>query len=189
MDALLLALLGCIAVEMGDKGQQLALALTERYRGREGALLAGALIAAFANAALSAAAGWYLSTLMAANARSLFLALALVFSGFGLLFLAKRPDLLQNWRVGPLLTAMLGLFILGFGDGAQFLLVGIATRTGDPILTGIGGGIGIALASIAVIMLRSPVLPPRALRTVRILSALLFLLVGVIIALNAIGLT
>lgn len=188
MDALLLALLGCLAIEMGDKGQQLTLALAQRYRTSDAALIAGILCAAFANAALSAVAGWYLSMAMAANARSLFLALALLFGGAGLLFAARGPDLLENWGIGPFLTIAAGLFIVGFGDGAQFLLLGIATRTADPILTAIGGGIGIAAAMIPVALLRRPLLSARTFRILRIAAATIFLTSGVVIALTATGL-
>ena len=45
MDALLLALLGCLLGEIGDKSQLLVLALATRY-GRDGAIIAGIIVAA-----------------------------------------------------------------------------------------------------------------------------------------------
>ncbi len=187
MDALLLALLGCLLIETGDKGQQLTLALTRRFS-NDGIVIAGVLTAAFANAALSAAAGWYVSKLIGPDPRALFLGLALLFAGVGLLFIPKPPDALEGWRVGPFLTAFLGLFILGFGDGAQFLLAGVAGRTADPLLTAIGGGIGIAVAYIPVIMLRRPIFSGAGLNAVRRIAAMLFLIAGFTVALTAVGL-
>src|SRR3546814_14624595 len=82
MDALLIALLGCLLPETGDKGQLLAHALAERFR-RDGAVIAGIVAAALANAALGAAAGAFIAPLLRTDGRPLFLALALVFLAAG----------------------------------------------------------------------------------------------------------
>ncbi|MDI1294358.1 MAG: TMEM165/GDT1 family protein, partial [bacterium] len=146
MAALLIALLGCLLGEIGDKSQLLVLALATRFN-RNGAVIAGIVVAAIANAALSATAGAFLAPMIGADARLLFLALSLLFLGVGMLWPVKVPDPLADWPIGAFLTTMLGLFILGFGDGPQFLILGIATRTGDPVLAAIGGAIGVILAA------------------------------------------
>ncbi|WP_278985663.1 TMEM165/GDT1 family protein, partial [Sphingobium yanoikuyae] len=124
MDALLIALLGCLFGEIGDKGQLLVLALAHRYQ-RDGAIIAGVAVAAIANAALSAAAGAWIGPMLGHDARLLFMALSVLFLGVGLLWPVKMPDTLDDWRIGPFLTTALGVFILGFGDGPQFLILGI----------------------------------------------------------------
>ena len=131
MDALLIALLGCLFGEIGDKGQLLVLALAHRYQ-RDGAIIAGVAVAAIVNAALSAAAGAWIGPMLGHDARLLFMALSLLFLGVGLLWPVKMPDTLDDWRIGPFLTTALGVFILGFGDGPQFLILGIATPHGRP---------------------------------------------------------
>ncbi|PZU64091.1 MAG: hypothetical protein DI554_09075 [Sphingobium sp.] len=164
MDALLIALLGCLFGEIGDKGQLLVLALAHRYQ-RDGAIIAGVAVAAIANAALSAAAGAWIGPMLSHDARLLFMALSLLFLGVGLLWPVKMPDTLDDWRIGPFLTTALGVFILGFGDGPQFLILGIATRTADPALA----AIGVIAASVPVILMRDrflSVLPVRAIRLV-----------------------
>lgn len=187
MDALLSTLIACLCIEMGDRSQLLTLALAIRYR-RDGAVIAGLFAAAFANAALSAAAGWYVSTLIVGNARSLFLALALLFAGVGLLWPVKPPDPLAGWRIGPFLTTALGIFILGFGDGSQFLIAGIAARTADPVMAALGGGIGVFIACLPVVLLRESFFTALPLRIVRRAGAILFLLIGAIMALSAVAL-
>lgn len=187
MDALLLALIGCLLGEIGDKSQLLVLALAARYN-RNGAVMAGIAVAAIANATLSAYAGAWIGPMMGADARLLFLALSVAFLGAGLLWPVKTPDTLTGWPTGAFLTTALGLFILGFGDGPQFLILGIATRTGDPLLAGVGGAIGVMAALMPVVLLRDRLLTLLPLRPIRIVGGALLLLTGGIMALSALAL-
>jgi putative Ca2+/H+ antiporter (TMEM165/GDT1 family) len=181
MDALLTALLGCFLAEIGDKNQLLVLALAARF-GRDGAMIAGIFIAAAANAAIAAAAGAFLAPMLGSDARLLFLALALLFLGIGLLWPVKPPDPLVGWPTGPLLTSALGLFILGFGDGSQFLILGIATRTADPILAGIGG------ALVPAVLLRERLLRVVPVRAIRYGGAAVTLILAAALAISALQL-
>ncbi|MDF0545675.1 TMEM165/GDT1 family protein [Sphingobium sp. H39-3-25] len=184
MDALLLALLGCLACELGDRSQLLNLALATRFR-HHGALLAGLAIAAAANAAFSAIAGGLLATLISPDARLLFLGLALLFAGIAMLTPAKAPDTLSGWRTGPLLTSALGLFILGFGETSQLLVAAIAARTADPVTAGIGGALGAIAAGAPVILMRGRYFMLLPLRAIRRMGAMLFILVAAWLAMEA----
>lgn len=186
MDALLSALLVCLLCEVGGANQQLTLALARRFD-RDSPVIAGIACAAFANAAISAASGWFISTMIAADARSLFLALSLLLAGAGILVAAKRPNDLHGWRTGAFTTVVLGLFILGFADGAQFVILGIATRTADPVMTTIGGGLGVFVACLPIALLRQSV-PPRLSMIVRRVGGCVLLLIGTALALSAIKL-
>ena len=181
MDALLTALLGCLLGEIGDKSQLLVLALATRYD-RNGAVIAGIVAAAIANAAISAFAGAWIGPMLGADARLLFLALATLFLG------VSPPDTLDGWPTGPFLTTALGLFILGFGDGPQFLILGIATRTAEPWLAGIGGAIGVIVALVPVVLLRAQLLTILPVRAIRWSGAGMLLLIGAGLALAATGL-
>ena len=187
MDALLLALLGCLLGEIGDKSQLLVLALATRYN-RDGAVIAGIAVAAIANAAVSASAGAWIAPMLGADARLLFLALSVLFLGVGLFWRASPPDPLAGWRTGPFLTTAIGLFILGFGDGPQFLILGIATRTADPLLAGIGGAIGVMAALIPVVAARGALLAALPLRAIRWTGGAVLLATGAGLALSATGL-
>ena len=186
MDALLTALLGCLLGEIGDKGQLLTLALAARFR-RAGPIIAGIAIAAIANAAISAAAGALIAPMLGASARLLFLAIALLLLGLGMLWPVKAPDPLANWPIGPLLTTALGLFILGFGDGSQFLILGLATRTADPLMAATGGAIGIVAALVPVALLREQLLQALPLRTIRLAGGMLMLVITLFLAVSAFG--
>ena len=187
MDALLTALLGCLLGEIGDKSQLLVLALATRYD-RNGAVIAGIVAAAIANAAISAFAGAWIGPMLGADARLLFLALATLFLGVGLMWRVSPPDTLDGWPTGPFLTTALGLFILGFGDGPQFLILGIPTRTAEPWLAGIGGAIGVIVALMPVVLLRAQLLTILPVRAIRWSGAGMLLLIGAGLALAATGL-
>ncbi|NWK95007.1 hypothetical protein DM806_04835 [Sphingobium lactosutens] len=184
MDALLIALLGCLLGEMGDKSQLLVLALATRYD-RNGAVIAGIIVAATANAAISAFAGAWIGPMLGADARLLFMALSILFLGAGLFWRVGKPDPLEGWRTGAFLTTALGLFILGFGDGPQFLILGIATRTADPILAGIGGAIGMIAALVPIAVARHQLLAVLPLRAIRWAGGVILLVTGAIMALSA----
>ncbi|WP_030540780.1 TMEM165/GDT1 family protein [Sphingobium sp. DC-2] len=188
MDALLTALLGCLLGGIGDKSQLLALMLSARFRS-DGAVIAGAALAVAANATLAAFAGALIGPMLGSQARLLFLALALLMLGGGMLWPVKQPDPLADWPTGPFLTSALGLFILGFGDGPQFLILGIAARTADPVLAGLGGALGMMAALIPAILLRDQLTRAIPLRAIRIGGAAIFLASGLGAAVSALGLT
>lgn len=187
MDALLTALLGCLLGEMGDKSQLLVAALAARYD-RNGAVIAGVVAAALANAALSAFAGAWIGPMLGSDARLLFLALSILFLGAGLLWRVSPPDMLAGWPTGPFLTTALGLFILQFGDGPQFLILGTATRSAQPVLAGIGGTIGILAALVPAVLLRDRLFALLPTRPIRLSGGAILLLTGATLALSATGL-
>ncbi|MBB3983608.1 putative Ca2+/H+ antiporter (TMEM165/GDT1 family) [Sphingobium fontiphilum] len=188
MDALLTALLGCLLGEIGDKSQLLLIALAMRFN-RNGVMIAAIAVAAIANAALSAAAGAFIAPMLATNARILFLALALIFLGGGLLMRVRQPDMLEGWRLGAFLTSALGLFILGFGDGPQFLILGVATRTGEPMLAALGGAIGVIAAQTTAVLMRERLLAVLPIRAIRLGGGALVLAAGFMVGATALSLT
>ncbi len=187
MDALLTTLLGCFLAEIGDRNQLLVMALAARF-GRDGAIIAGVLVAVVANATIAAAAGAFLAPMLGADARLLFLALALLFLGLGLLWRVKEPDPLDQWPTGPFLTSALGLFILGFGDGSQFLILGVATRTADPVLAATGGAIGVMAALVPAVLLRDRLLHVLPVRAIRYGGGALTLILAATLAVTALRL-
>ena len=153
MDALLLALLGCALVEVGGPASLLAARLAARLT--PGApLLCGLLLATATNAALAAAAGWFVAGLLGGQARLLFLALALLVGGVSMLLPVRQPDSLDGWRTGAFLTGLLGFLILGFGDSASFLILGIVAKTGNPVLAASGGTAGVLIAVAPALLVR-----------------------------------
>lgn len=187
MDGLLLALIACMAGEMGDRSQRLAAVLGERYR-HGLAVAAGLILATAANSTISAYLGNMLVHMMGDSARLLFMALAFLAGGTTMWLPISQPDPLSGWRLGSFLTSFLGLFILGFGEGVQFLIAGITVARGDPVLTAIGGTLGICAACLPAMVAGSPLLDRLPLKLLRRSAACIFLLIGGGMAIRALGL-
>ncbi|MBB6124946.1 TMEM165/GDT1 family protein [Sphingobium subterraneum] len=187
MDTLLLTLLACLWGETGDRSQMLTAAFARRWPGRLTVIL-GLVVAAAANAALSAWAGSFIATSIGVGARGLFLALALLAASVAMLMPVKTPDLLVRWRVGAFGTSALGLFILGFGESAQFLIAGMATARAEPSWAAVGGATGVILACLLPLICGPDIFSRLPLRMVRRTGAAIFFLIGSAMALAALGL-
>lgn len=188
MDGLLLALIACMAGELGDRSQLLSHVLAQRYR--NGLWVAAGLgLAVTANSAISAYVGTLLGHQMNDDARHLFMALGFFAGGLTMWWPLRAPDMLSNWRLGAFGTSFLGLFILGFGESAQFLIAGIAVARGDPALTAVGGALGIFAACLPGIMVGQAFFSHVPLRLLRRVAGCLFLIIGGTIAVQSLGLT
>lgn len=183
MGALLPAFVAALLAEFGDKTQLLVLMLAAHF-GRRRPVLAGIALAAAANGVISAAGGELIAGLITPEARALMLALALLFAGAGALLPVKPPTSVAGWRLGAFASSFGAFLILEFGDKTQFLTAAIAARYGAPILTAIGATAGVVIAS-ALALLLGDALPRARLRTG---AAALFLVIGVAVAIGALGL-
>lgn len=181
-----MALVGCLLGEMGDKGQMLASTLAQRFQ-RNRAIIAGIILAVVVNAVVAACAGAFIAPMLGHHARLLFLALAILFLSAGMIWPVRKPDMLDGWPTGPFLTTALGIFILGFGEGTQFLILGLVTRTADPALAALGGAIGTAAALIPAVLLpdRFAGLPLMAIRRG---GGAIMLLISLVLGVQALGL-
>jgi putative Ca2+/H+ antiporter (TMEM165/GDT1 family) len=186
VDALMAALVAAALAQVGDRTAWLAAILADRYRPVP--VIAMAALAMLAASGLATFAGTLLAPMLAPNAKQLMLALALLLQGGGAFFPAKAPERLDRWRIGALATSVLGLFILAFGDGVQFIVVTLAARSPVPALAAVGTTIG-SLAVIAPAALMGEAgwtaLP---LKPVRIGIGCLFVLAGLFLALGALDL-
>ena len=141
------ALVAAALAQVGDKPALLAAILADRYKA-PGVVLAAALLALAGASAIAAAGGALLAPQLTPEARQLLLALALMLQGAGAFWTGKPPERLTGWRLGAFGTALLGLFILVFGDGVMFVVVALAARSDAAAFAAIGATIG-GLAVIA----------------------------------------
>lgn len=187
MDALMTALVAAALASIGDKPAWLAAVLADRYR-RPWLVIVAAALALAAASSLAAAAGAVIGPRFTPEAKLLMLALALILQGGGALGRVKPPERLAGWRIGGFATALLGLFILAFGDGIQFLVATLAARTPLPWLAAVGGAGGaLATVSLAAILGERDWLA-LPLQRLRLGIAVLFLLAGAVLALEALAL-
>ena len=181
------ALVAGALAQAGDRPASLAAVLADRYR-RPGVVIAAAALALIAAGLLASAGGALLASRLTPEAKRLLLALALLLQGAGGLFRPKSLDRLEGWRLPVFATSFLGLFILFFGDGLQFVVLALAAGSTLPYAAAVGATLG-ALAVIAPAAVMGEAgwrgLPQSALR--RTASAL-FLVAGLWTGLAGFGL-
>jgi len=187
MDALMAALVLGAICQAGDKTPWLAAILADRFRA-PGLVIAATAIALAGNYALGVVGALLIAPLMTPEARLLLLALALVLAGLSTTLRSRSPDRLEGWRLGQFGTSALGLAIMIFGDRMQFVVLGLAARSELPWMAAVGGTIGaMAVAAPAALLGERQwlALPQRA---IRIASATLLVVIGIVMGLVAIRL-
>lgn len=188
MDALLTTFLAALLAEVGDKTQLLALALAVRYR-RPVPVLLGLAAAALANNVIAVIGGAIIHDFITLRAISLLVAIALIFAGVaGYIRQEDEADMGSTWKTGPFLTTAACFFLLEFGDKTQFLTLALSAQYDAPLLAAAGATAGVIAANAPITFLadRTPAVLP--LKPLRIGIAVLFLLAGFIVAVNALRL-
>ena len=187
MDALMAALVAAALAQVGDRTAWLAAILSDRYR-KPGLVIAMAALALLVASGLAATLGTVIGPKLSPNAQQLMLALALLLQGGGSFFPAKAPERLDRWKIGAIATTALGLFILAFGDGVQFIVLTLAARTPVPALAAIGATIGALVVNVPAILAGEQARRTMPITAARIGIGMLFLLAGLYLALGAIRL-
>ena len=83
---------------------------------------------------------------------------------------------------------MLGLFILAFGDGIQFIVAALALRSAVPILAAVGATIGSLVVIVPAAMMGEAAWRRWPLARLRTGIGLIFVILGVILGLSAVRL-
>ena len=181
------ALVAGALASVGDRPAWLAAILADRLRSATVVAVAAALALALASG-IAATAGAIVAPRMTPEASLLMLALSLLLQGGGALARVRPPERLEGWRIGRFPTAFLGLFILVFGEGLQFVVFALAARSTLPWLAAVGAAAGAAvvLGGAAMVGERDWLALP--LRRVRVAVGALFLLAGAVLALQALAL-
>ena len=180
------ALVAGALAQVGDRPAWLVAILADRYR--PAPVLLAAALALLAAGALAAAAGALLSPQLTPEAKRLLLALALLLQGGGTVFAVKPPERLDRWRLGAFGTAFLGLFILHFGDGLQFITAALAARSSAPWLAAAGATIGaLAVLTPAAVLGERGWTQLPLVRARRVIGAV-FVLIGLVLGLGALRL-
>lgn len=185
MDALLIALLLCGIAEAGGPLPGRFAVLRGRY-GEGSAVFLGMMAGLAANAALSGVAGGLLAPMLTPEARRLFFALALCIAGFPLLLKSRLITAGEGKGVPPFPAVAAMIFIFALGEGPQFLIAGISADRADPWMAGIGGWLGSVAACLAPSS--TGCRAGMQARLWRIAAAILFLVLGFFLAMDALRL-
>ena len=126
MEALVPAFIAALLTQVGERSAMLTAILADRY-GRPLTVAVAAGLAHAGGNALAAIGALWVAPMLNSNAQALLLAIALLFAGLGGLWPVKKPDRLEHWKLGSLLTPFLAIFILvalnAFFVASEFALV------------------------------------------------------------------
>jgi putative Ca2+/H+ antiporter (TMEM165/GDT1 family) len=187
LEALLPAFVAAFLAEWGDKTQLVVVALALRF-GRPGSILVGVALGAVVGGLLAGFGGGLVHDAVTLRALSLLLGLALLFAGASAFFARKVPAFAAHLPGPPVVAAALGVFLAEFGDRTQFVTFALAARYDSILLAAFGAAAGILAAGVPVAVLGPRLAQAVPVKTIRLASAGLFLVIGVIVALNALRL-
>lgn len=186
METILLST-GVVALaEMGDKTQLLAFLLASRYK-KPLPIILGILIATLFNHALAGAAGAWIASLVEPNVLRWILAASFVLMAIWILIPDKMDDDLKHnnmAKLGVFGITLITFFLAEMGDKTQISTVALAASTGAPVLVIIGTTMGMLIADVPAVWIGDKLSEKIPVKTVRIISALLFIVIGIFVALD-----
>ena len=176
-----------IAVMLGTIGSrdQLIVAHFSSASKRGPGVLAAAIVSATLSAMAMALAGQVISSLLPDAAKTMLVAIALLFAAIELAWPARHHAPEEPTR--SLAAIIIVLMARQVGDGARFLVFAIAAATGAPVLAGVGGALGGALALAAAWAAGEATLDRVPLRAMRLALAAGALVMAVVAGLDARG--
>lgn len=185
MDAIMICLLASAIGAFGGRWWMLAHGMAGRLPAMTvgSALAISTLIAVVASAIL----GGQMATQIRGPGMLLFLALAILSAGAGLCWPTKPAgEKMLAGAKGPV-TATIVLLAALIGDSAPFIILATAARTGDAALAAFGGMAGLAAAALLAMMMPAGSVSVATIQRLRWAAGVLFLLIGLIVALSAMG--
>ena len=185
MPAFFLTMLATVMASFGGRDYRLVAHLSSRL-GASPILLAIAWLSAAVTAVLAGLAGMGLAALLAPNAKSMLVAIALVLAAAELAWPWQWRQAEEPTRSS--FAILLVLVAAQIGDGARFLILAITIATGAPWLAILGGAVGSAAVLAVGWNLGTQPDAARIFRRIRVGLAAALALAGVVIGLLARGL-
>lgn len=180
MEALLASLTLVALGEIGDKTQLLSFALATRYRAHW-PILAGITLATLINHGLSAWLGVWLANLVPMNWLQIFLGVSFIALGLWMLIPDKDEELGNGRNWGPFAASFVLFFLAEIGDKTQVATIALGARFPDEFASVLTGTtLGMVAANVPVIWLGAKLTNPRWETWAHRISALLFVLFGVL---------
>lgn len=181
MEAFLVSTSIVALAEMGDKTQLLALVLAARFR-KPWPIVLGIFGATVLNHALAGAAGAWVTTVLGPQVLRWVLGVSFIAMAVWMLI----PDKLDDGetgnapRLGVFGTTVLAFFLAEMGDKTQIATVMLAAQYNAYAWVVAGTTLGMMLANAPVVWLGERMMRRVPVRAVHIVSALIFLALGVL---------
>ena len=173
---------GIVALaEMGDKTQLLALILAARFR-KPWPIVLGIFTATVVNHGLAGAVGAWVNSLIGPDAMRWILGLSFIGMAIWMLIPDKMDDegVSEHSRWGVFGTTVVAFFLAEMGDKTQIATVMLAAQYNAYLWVVIGTTLGMMLANAPVVWLGDKLVKKVPIRWVHVISALIFLVLGVI---------
>lgn len=185
MPAFFLTMLATVMASFGGRDYRLVAHLSSRL-GASPVLLLIAWLSAAITAVLAGLAGLSLVALMAPNAKSMLVAIALVLAAAELAWPWQWRQAEEPTRSS--VAILLVLMATQIGDGARFLILAITIATGAPWLAMLGGAVGSGVVLTIGWNIGTMPAAARLFRVIRIGLAAILAVAGIIIGISARGL-
>lgn len=172
---------GIVALaEMGDKTQLLALILAVRFR-KPWPIVLGILVATLANHAMAGALGSWVTTVLGPDVLRWILGGSFIAMAVWMLIPDKidEGDTPTAPRFGVFGTTVVAFFLAEMGDKTQIATVMLAAQYSTYFWVVAGTTLGMMLANAPVVWLGERVTRLVPIRIVHVVSALIFLVLGV----------
>jgi putative Ca2+/H+ antiporter (TMEM165/GDT1 family) len=185
VEALIPAFIAVLLAETGDRVQtqahRLGLAFTD-HRPIYTALIIGTAI----NLTIGGIGGSYIASLISFNARTLFAGVALLLGGLPMLF--KVSEGKPIGQTSPFLTSLIRFFPAQIAGASPFIVAGLAARTDMAGFAIAGGFMGVMVATVPALLLKEEWPGALPLLLLRRIAAVLLILAGLWLAINALRL-
>ena len=178
---------GIVALgEMGDKTQLLAVLLAARFR-RPLPIIGGILVATLANHALAGALGQWVANALGPTWLRWIIGISFIAMAVWMLIPDRLDDDAapsQALRLGVFGTTLIAFFLAEMGDKTQIATVALAARYDAFVAVVAGSTLGMMLANVPAVYFGEAVARRVSMRWVHGISALIFLVLGLLTLLN-----
>ncbi len=179
MEAFLVSTAIVALAEIGDKTQLLAFILAARFR-TPWPIILGILVATFANHALAAALGSWITSLLAPETLRWLLGLGFIAIAIWVLIPDKLDDTKATLtRYGVFGTTLVTFFLAEIGDKTQIATIALAAQYQTLIAVVIGTTFGMMIANVPAVLLGERIANRIPVRTVHMIAAAIFFVLGV----------
>lgn len=187
MEAFLVSTLAVAVAEIGDKTQLLTFVLATRYRAA-GPIMAGILLATLANHALAGTLGVLVAEYLPDDMLRWLLAVSfLAMAAWSLVpdKLDETGDDTAASRRSAFWATLVTFFLAEMADKTQVATIALSAQFQNLLAVVIGSTLGMMLANVPVIYMGRIAMGRIDLRWIRALAALLFVVLGLWVAIGA----
>lgn len=189
MEALFISTAAVAVAEIGDKTQLLAFVLAARFR-KPWPVVAGIFVATVLNHALAAWVGTLVAAWLTPQVLSWGLGVSFLAMGIWTLIPDKageEPEAVTS-RFGPFIATAIAFFLVEMGDKTQIATAALGARFQDLFLVASGTTAGMLIADVPAVFLGGAAATRLPMQLVRGSAAAIFIALGAVGILNALGL-